>query len=121
MNNNWIKQLSKTYIQLNEVKANIRGEFPFLMRHFFSDEAPSLAADMARDDLWVAAKAALEDEDHFVQNEKYSAMKKALENHITRNTQKEDLPHIVKFKEMDPYYTELTVGQSSDDRTLRRR
>lgn len=112
MNNNWIKHLSKAYIQLNEAKANIRGQYPFLMTHRTSDLNPSLASSLKRDDLWVAAKTALQTKDHFIHNPKFSEMKTALTNHVAGNTQKEDLEHIVKFMKMDPKYTQFEVQQA---------
>jgi hypothetical protein len=109
MNNNWIKQLSKTYIQLNEAKANIRGEFPFLMRHETSDMDPSESAGLKREDLTVAAGRALGDKDHFIHNSKYEKMKTALSNHVAGNTQQEDLEHIVRFMQMDQRYSEMSA------------
>jgi len=114
MNNNWIKQLSKTYIQLNEVKANIRGEFPFLMRHKTSDMDPSVRAGLKREDLIVAAKTALEDPEHFIHNSKYEKMKTALSNHVAGNTQQEDLEHIVRFMQMDQKYSQYGAMQAFD-------
>jgi hypothetical protein len=105
MNNNWIKQLSKAYIQLNEAKANIRGQYPFLMTHEKSDLNPSLASSLKRDDLWVAAKTALQTKDHFIHNSKYEKMKTALSNHVAGNTQQEDLEHIVRFMQMDQRFS----------------
>jgi len=114
MNNNWIKQLSKTYIQLNEVKANIRGEFPFLMRHETADMDPSVSAGLKREDLKVAAMNALGDEDHFINNSKYEKMKTALSNHVAGNTQQEDLEHIVRFMQMDQRFSEYGAMQAFD-------
>jgi hypothetical protein len=105
MNSNWIKNLSKTYIQLNEAKANIRGQYPFLMTHEKSDLNPSLASSLKRDDLWVAAKTALQTKDHFIHNSKYEKMKTALSNHVAGNTQQEDLEHIVRFMQMDQKFS----------------
>ena len=114
MNNNWIKQLSKTYIQLNEAKANIRGEFPFLMRHETSDMDPTVRAGLKREDLKVAAMNALGDENHFIHNSKYEKMKTALSNHVAGNTQQEDLEHIVRFMQMDQRFSQGDARRAWD-------
>ena len=100
---------------MNEVKANIRGQFPFLMRTPFSDQDPSTRASLAREDLWVAASRALGDPSHWVHSPQHSAILTALKNHVEGNTQVEDLRNLVRFKQMDPLYTEFQIMQMGDE------
>ena len=115
MKKNWIKQLSESYIQMNEVKANIRGQYPFLKHGPNSDQDPSVRAGLAREDLDVAASMALTDPSHWVHAPQFSAIKTALTNHVGKNTQKEDLEHLVRFKQMDPQYIQFTIQQAFDE------
>lgn len=101
MNNNWIKQLSKAYIQLNEAKANIK-------------EPESVRRTLKRDDIKVAASLALSNPKHWIHGSKHSEIKTALSNFAKNNTQQEDLKHIVKFMKMDPKYTEFEIMQAFD-------
>jgi len=101
MNNNWIKQLSKTYIQLNEAKANIK-------------EPTSVRKSLKREDIHLAAKLALGNPKHWVHNPKHAEIKTALSNFTQDNAQQEDLRHLVNFMKMDPKYTEYEVQQAFD-------
>lgn len=101
MNNNWIKHLSKTYIQLNEAKANIK-------------EPESVRRSLKRDDIHSAAKLALGNPKHWIHDPKHSQIKTALSNFTGNNTQQEDLRHIVSFMKKDPKYTEYEIMQAFD-------
>ena len=101
MNNNWIKQLSKAYIQLNEAKANIK-------------EPTSVRKSLKREDIHLAAKLALGNPKHWVHGPKHAEIKTALSNFTQDNAQQEDLRHLVNFMKMDPKYTEYEVQQAFD-------
>jgi hypothetical protein len=101
MNSNWIKNLSKIYIQLNEAKANIK-------------EPESVRRSLKRDDIHVAAKLALGNPKHWVHDPKHAEIKTALSNFTKNDTQQEDLRHIVSFMKKDPQYTEFEIMQAFD-------
>lgn len=106
---NWIKQLSESYIQMNEVKANIRGQYPFYKKHIGSETDPSLGAEFKRMNLKNSATVALNTDDHWVHHPKYDKIKTALINHVQGDTQQEDLEYLVNFMKMDQGYTEEEV------------
>ena len=101
-NNNWIKQLSKSYIELTEAKA------------YINTDDKSVRQSLKRDDIHVAAQAALGNPKHWIHQPKHAEIKTALTNFKNKNTQQEDLQHIVKFMKMDPKYTEFEVQQAFD-------
>jgi hypothetical protein len=101
MKDNWIKQISKSYIELTEAKANI------------SDEG-SVAKSLKRDDIKVAATLALDNPKHWIHQPKHAEIKTALTNFKNKNAQQEDLRHIVRFMNMDPKYSEYEVQQAFD-------
>lgn len=102
MKDNWIKQLSKTYVQLNEAKA------------YINTDDKSVRQSLKRDDVHVAADLALDNPKHWIHQPKHAEIKTALTNFKNKNTQQEDLQHIVKFMKMDPKYTEFEVQQAFD-------
>jgi hypothetical protein len=102
MKDNWIKQLSKTYIQLNEAKA------------YINTDEKSVRQSLKRDDVHVAAEAALGNPKHWIHQPKHAEIKTALTNFKNKNTQQEDLRHLVNFMKMDPKYTEFEVQQAFD-------
>ena len=98
--------LREAIIQMNEVKANIRNEYPFIVHGPDQDPTsdPSGASMDKRSTLRYAADAALKDQDHWIYDPKHHNIRRALFNFTNENTQKEDLPHIVTFMKMDPKF-----------------
>jgi len=98
--------LREAVIQMNEVKANIRREYPFTIHGPDQDPTsdPSGASMDKRSTIRYAAQAALNDQNHWIYDPKHHNIRRALFNFTSENTQKEDLPHIVTFMKMDPKF-----------------
>jgi hypothetical protein len=102
MHSDWIKQLSESYIQMNEIKA------------YINTDDKSVLQSLKRDDIHVAAELALGNPKHWIHQQKHAEIKTALINFKNKNAQQEDLRNIVKFMQMDPKYTEFEVQQAFD-------
>ncbi len=116
MKNNWIKQLSKSYIELTEAKANIRNEYPFTVHGPNHDPTsdPSGASGDKRSLIRYAAEAALRDQNHWIHHPKHHNIRRALFNFTNENTQTEDLRHIVTFTQQDPKFKKSLEELNAD-------
>ena len=98
--------LRESFIQMNEVKANIRDEYPRTV--YSADQDPTASPSGASFDkrklIGYAAEAALKDENHWIYHPKNHNIRRALFNFTNGNTQTEDLPHIVTFMNQDPKF-----------------
>ena len=96
----------ESYNRLNEVKANIRGEYPRTV--YSADQDPTASPSGASFDkrklIAYAAEAALKDPNHWIHDPKHHNIRRALFNFTNENTQTEDLPHIVAFTKQDPKF-----------------
>lgn len=96
----------ESYNRLNEVKANIRDEYPRTV--YSADQDPTASPSGASFDkrklIGYAAEAALKDENHWIYHPKNHNIRRALFNFTNGNTQTEDLPHIVTFMNQDPKF-----------------